>query len=77
MLVRLQKLDDGIGLRLPSELCEQLGLTPGSTVGLRVEQGRIVLSPSRLTLAEVLEGFTPEDWPGEVDWGPPVGREVW
>jgi hypothetical protein len=31
MLVRLQKLDDGIGLRLPSELCEQLGLTLGAT----------------------------------------------
>jgi antitoxin component of MazEF toxin-antitoxin module len=28
-------------------------------------------------LPEMLKGITPEDLPGEVDFGPPCGNEVW
>ena len=61
-------------------LLEQLGLAEGSQVDVKVEGGRLVIEPARrrrMTMAELLEGFTPDDKPGEVDWGPPVGREVW
>ena len=47
---------------------------------MKVEGNRLVIEPAhrrRYTMAELLEGFTPDDRPGEVDWGPPVGREVW
>jgi len=30
-----------------------------------------------MTMAELLEGYTPDDGPGEVDWGPAAGREAW
>ncbi len=80
MLVTLQKWDDGVGLRLPKPLLEQLRLKEGSKVDVKVEVNRLVIEPvhrRRYTMAGVLEGFTPDDRPGEVDWGPPVGREVW
>ncbi len=32
---------------------------------------------ARYSLAELLEGFTPENRHDIVDWGPPVGKEVW
>jgi hypothetical protein len=34
-------------------------------------------SPGNLSLEEMLAQITPENMHGEVDWGPPVGKEVW
>jgi antitoxin MazE len=80
MSVTLHKWGNSVGLRVPKPLLEQLGLKEGAQVDLKVEGDRLVIErhrPKRLTLQEVLKGFTPDDQPGEVDWGPPVGKEVW
>jgi antitoxin MazE len=80
MSVMLHRWGNSVGLRLPKPLLEQLGLKEGSEVDVKVEGDRLVIErhrPRRLTLQDVLKGFTPEDRPGEVDWGPPVGKEVW
>ena len=34
-------------------------------------------STSNLSLEEMLAGITPENLHAEVDWGAPVGKEVW
>jgi antitoxin MazE len=78
--VTLHKGGNSVGLRLPKPLLEQLGLKEGAQVDVKVEGDRLVIErhrPKRLTLQDVLKGFTPDDQPGEVDWGPPVGKEVW
>ena len=31
----------------------------------------------KLSLAQMLKGVTKKNRPGEIDWGAPVGREVW
>ena len=31
----------------------------------------------RYTLDELVAGITPENRHEEIDWGPPVGNEVW
>jgi len=36
-----------------------------------------VSSPDNPSLEEMLAGITPENMHGEVDWGAPVGKEVW
>jgi antitoxin MazE len=80
MAVTLHRWGNSVGLRVPKPLLEQLGLTEGSKVDLRIEGGRLVVQPhrpKRLTLAQVLEGFDPDDQPGEIGWGEPVGKEVW
>jgi antitoxin MazE len=80
MSVTLHRWGNSIGLRLPKPLLEQLGLGEGSKVDLRIEGGHLVIEPQRtkkLALKDVLAGFTPEDQPGEVGWGKPVGKEVW
>ena len=76
MSVTLHRWGNSVGLRVPKPLLEQLGLGEGSTVELRVENGRLIIEPERkrrLTMAELLEGITPDDRPELVDWGPPVG----
>jgi antitoxin MazE len=80
MAVTLHRWGNSVGLRLPKPLLEMLGLKEGSEVDVTVEDDRLVIKPhrpQRLTLKDVLAGFTPEDRAGEVDWGAPVGKEVW
>jgi antitoxin MazE len=80
MPVTLHRWGNSVGLRVPKPLLEQLGLGEGSKVEVKVEAGRLIVEPvrrRRLTMTELLEGYSPDDQPGEVDWGPPVGREVW
>jgi antitoxin MazE len=31
----------------------------------------------KYTLDDLLTGVTPEDFEGEMDWGDPVGKEIW
>jgi antitoxin MazE len=78
--VTLHRWGNSVGLRVPKPRLEQLGLGKGSKVDVKVENGCLIIGPERkrrLTMAELLEGYSPDDQPGEIDWGPPVGREVW
>jgi antitoxin MazE len=80
MSVTLHRWGNSVGLRVPKPLLDQLGLGEGSKVDVRVEDGRLVIEPhrgQRLTLKDVLKGFSPDDQPGEVGWGRPIGKEVW
>lgn len=80
MPITLHRSGKSVGLRIPKPLLEQLGLTEGSQVDVKVDGDRLVIEPhrpKRLTLEDVLKGFTPDSQPGEIDWGPPVGKEAW
>jgi antitoxin MazE len=49
-------------------------------VDVREEGGRIVIEPVRAPayeLDDLLDRMTPETFPDEADFGPPVGGEVW
>jgi antitoxin MazE len=80
MSIMLHRWGNSVGLRVPKPMLTQLGLSEGSRVDVTIEAGRLVIEPvrqRRMTMAELLEGFTPEDRPGELDWGLPAGREAW
>ena len=44
-----------------------------------IESTRVLTVPDakRYNLEEMLATITPENLHGEIDWGPPVGKEVW
>jgi antitoxin MazE len=77
MQVRVSRCGDGLGIRLPEDLAARLGVSEGSWVHLREEQGRLVLSPGPpiYTLTELLAGMTPEAMHEAFDWGEDQGRE--
>jgi antitoxin MazE len=80
MPITLHRWGNSVGLRVPKPLLEQLGLTEGSQVDVKVEGDRLAIEPhrpKRLSLQDVLKGFAPDNHPSEIDWGPPVGKAVW
>lgn len=77
MQTKIAQWGNSNAVRLPNELMAAAGLAPGASVRL-VKHKRGVLiepAPTRPTLAELLRGCKPENTPGEVSWGAPVGRE--
>jgi antitoxin MazE len=70
-----------LGLRIPQEAVDQLNLKAGEQVSMELAEDRITIKRSRSgkkwTEAALLKGVKPEMVGGEVDWGGPVGKELW
>jgi antitoxin MazE len=66
-------------VRIPQEAVREMGLVEGSEVSVSVKGQSMTIRRARrvVTLDDLLEGVTPENSGGEIDTGPPVGREVW
>jgi antitoxin MazE len=77
MQVQVSRWGNSLGVRLPKELAQRLGIDEGSRVDVSEDRGRIVISVERpvYTLEELLVGMTPEAMHEAFDWGKDVGRE--
>lgn len=80
MKVQIQKWGNSLALRIPKAFAVESNVTGGSTVEVSMENGNIVVKPVKepmYTLEELVEGITDENRHEEIDWGRPVGNEVW
>jgi antitoxin MazE len=75
----IQKWGNSLAVRIPATLASQLGVEPGTPVEIAVQNGSLVVTPRKrpkYSLREMLKRCKPQDFHGEIDWGPDVGREV-
>jgi antitoxin MazE len=79
-ILKVQKWGNSLAVRLPRGVASDADLHLGSTVSVEPTREGLLLRPTRPTrkyrLRDLLaqcKGKTP---PPEVDWGPPVGREL-
>jgi antitoxin MazE len=82
MITKVQKWGNSQGLRLSKELLADVRIDVGDAVDVTVHDGSLVITPARRVRGaidlEQLVGRIPDDYqPEDLDWGPPVGREVW
>jgi antitoxin MazE len=80
MRTRVQKWGNSLALRIPKAFALEVGLEKDREVELTVQRGRLVVAaPAQksYTLEELLAGVKPSNLHKEVDWGRPVGKEVW
>ncbi len=82
MITRIQKWGNSQGLRLPKAVLADADIAVGDEVDVTVEGGVLVIRPARRVrgrhdLAELVRRLPRGRREGEVDWGPPAGREVW
>jgi antitoxin MazE len=66
---------------IETALQEYLARAPGSRVVVLTDAGNGLQPGVRLdnssSLLDLMDGVTPENLHEEIDFGPPVGREVW
>lgn len=84
MHITVKKWGNSASVRIPAAIMNALNIQPESVVDIREEQGRIVIEPVRekvserkYSLDELLSQITNENQHDEVDFGKPVGKEVW
>jgi antitoxin MazE len=78
--VTVSKWGNAQGVRLPKALCDMLAISVGDKVDISVEAQRIIIEKpdERHTIQARMR-----NWDGkrhespEIDWGAPVGREIW
>jgi antitoxin MazE len=82
MITKVQKWGNSQGLRLSKDLLADVDITVGDAVDVAVRDGALVVTPARrvrgaLSLEELVSRIPKGYKPEELDWGAPVGREVW
>ena len=82
MLAKIQKWGNSQGLRLAKYILEEVQIEVGDEVNLSVKSGAIVVTPAkkvrgRYKLEELVTEIPENYQNSEVEWGKPVGKEVW
>ena len=82
MLAKIQKWGNSQGIRLAKNLLADAQLGVGDEVDIRVKDGIMIVTPAkrirgRYNLKDLVARIPENYQAGEVDWGEPVGKEVW
>ncbi|MGK2894475.1 type II toxin-antitoxin system antitoxin MazE [Klebsiella michiganensis] len=68
-------------VRIPATLMQALNLNIDDEVSIDLVDGKLVIEPVKkepvFSLAELVNGITPENIHDLVDWGEPAGKEIW
>jgi mRNA interferase MazF len=82
MLAKIQKWGNSQGLRLSKNLLADAQISVGDEVHIAVKDGIITISPAkrkrgRHNLKDLVARIPDNYQANEVDWGEPVGKEIW
>lgn len=80
MRMQVKKWGNSASVRIPASIMAAAALRIDQLVDVREDQGRIIIEPVLAPvydLDELLAQMSPDTFPDEVDFGPPVGKEIW
>ncbi len=81
MKTKIQKWGNSLAIRLPIALTSHSSLYEGSGVLVKTQGRNIVIEPvdsaKEISLKDMVSKITPSNRYKAVDWGKPVGKEVW
>jgi antitoxin MazE len=82
MVTRIQRWGNSQGLRLAKQVLEDACISVGDDVDVTARDGLIVIAPVRRvrgkqSLQELVSRIPRNYETREIDWGEPVGKEVW
>ena len=78
----IQKWGNSQGIRIPKRLLDSLQWQQGERIILSSKNKKLLIEKAptnqHKNIKELFKGFNPDNYtPSEVDWGKPVGDEVW
>jgi antitoxin MazE len=82
MVTKVQKWGNGQGLRLSKQLLDDAQISVGDEVDVGVHDGVIVVAPvkrprGKYSLQQLVRRIPKGYQAEQLDWGRPVGKEVW
>jgi antitoxin MazE len=81
MNTTIKKWGNSLALRIPKSYAKEIELEEGAGVNMKIEENKIIISAKRkrkkpYSLAKLLSKVTPENLHEKIDFGSPVGKEV-
>jgi antitoxin MazE len=82
VITKIQKWGNSQGLRLSRSLLSDADIAVGDEVDVAVRKGTLIVKPLRRVrgghdLRKLVGRISKKYRTKELDWGPPVGHEVW
>ena len=83
MVTKVQRWGNSQGLRLAKQVLDETHISIGDPVDVSTRDGVIVIAPikrnvrGRLSLRDLVSRIPKNYRPQKVEWGEPVGSEVW
>jgi len=78
---KIRKWGNGFGVLLPKVAIEALDHKEHSNISISVKKNslhiKLVKEKKSESLRELIKKITPENRHKELDWGTPVGKEIW
>lgn len=76
----VKKWGNSLAVRIPTVVIQDLGLSENSSIQIISNGKSATIQPNKHkkpTLKELVAAITSENRHDEVDWGRPMGKEVW
>jgi antitoxin MazE len=84
MKIEFLKWGNSLALRIPKVFAQEIGASVGKAASMEVRDSKLVVEIAkpkrrrrRYELEQLVAGIRPENRHRELEWGPPVGNEVW
>ena len=80
MRLQVKKWGNSASVRIPASVMAAAALHIDQLVDVREEKGRIIIEPVLAPvydLDSLLDQMSPDTFPEDVDFGQPVGNEIW
>ena len=82
MVTKVQKWGNSQGLRFSKAILEEAHINVGDQVNISVKKGQIIVEPvtkvrGKYDLRDLVSKMPQNYQVEELDWGKPIGKEVW
>lgn len=80
MKVKIQKWGNSLAMRIPKAFADQSMISEDKYVNLTLVDKKIVVEPveeKQYVLKELIAGINKKNLHKEIDFGKPIGNEVW
>ncbi len=80
MKIQIKKWGNSASVRIPASVMAAADLVLDQAVDVREQDGCVIIQPiatAKYDLAMLLDQMAPDTFPDEIDFGAPVGREIW
>ena len=79
MTTKIKRWGNSQGIRIPKFILEALNWNDDEELVMTAENDKIVIKKAvtRMNIKDLFADYDGEYTPVEIDWGKPVGKEVW
>jgi len=72
-----RKWGNSIGIRIPASMASSIKINDGTPIDVELDGEKIIITRKKFNLKELLDQIPEEYEAEEVDWGEPIGGEIW